>query len=169
MKLDELLREVSRSANLATADRATALKATIKGCRSLEAALLAALGQEPLRGLPDIGATRLRVYAARLRTRASNRLPAPNNPYRSQDRYLVINAHGLLTLYWWEGEDLCDAEAQDADLRVGDLETMIRTLKLILPLHLQHTARTSARYSRAKQLGERLEEVLTGKERASAK
>jgi hypothetical protein len=52
---------------------------------------------------------------------------------------------------------------------VGDLEAMIRTLKLILPLHLQHTARTSARYSRAKQLGERLEEVLTGKERASAK
>jgi len=160
VKLDDLLREVARSSIRSTSDRAIALKATIRGCRAVEGALLEALGQEPLRGLPDIGVTQIRVYAARLRTKANKPLPHPNDPVRGNDRYLAIDPHGRLTLYWWEDGELCEAAAEDDDFRVGDLDALIRVMGTVLPHHLRRTERTSAGYLRAKTLSERLEGAL---------
>jgi hypothetical protein len=143
--------------------RAEAVPEATRAVREVETALQEALDGEPLRGLRNLGGS-ASFYAARVRAKADKKLPGPNERKGERD-WLCLSPKGELIIAWWEDvEDdeveLRDRLATDDELRVDDVEALLKTLQWILPRHIDAAERAKARYTKAVALSTRINEIM---------
>ena len=164
-KLMQLLIDAQRASADAGEARQQALPAVVEACRTLERALQEALGGEPLRGLKNIGTLGEKLYAARIRACADNKLPSPNDKGGYQ-QYLCVSAKGELVMAFWAEDDgviwLTTEPALDEGLRIDDIDAFVRTLREVLPRHIKAARSTGGRYMSMQRLAHRIRDVTKG-------
>src|SRR5580704_11578514 len=128
--------------------RGDARERAILAIRAIEGALLEALEGEHLRGLLNLGDRVEKFHGVRVRhgdAKATLSLT-------SDERPLVLGKEGLLVFARWayggEGRrDRIEIEAaQDDELLVEDLESMIRTVRAVVEGHVAALGRTSDKF-----------------------
>ena len=152
MTLAKLLEETKEGGELLASAREDARPKCIAAIRSLESALVEALGGEALKGLPRI-ASGSRFYAAHVRNRDPNR--------KLDERpVLVLPPSGRLSMAWDDGEGVALRPALDEELLAEDLDAITKLCHEALAWHLQQIEKTTARYEGLSALAAKLEGAL---------
>ncbi len=158
-----MFNRISKSARTVSEARERALPEAVKAVREMENALQEALDGEPLRGLRNLGGS-ASFYAARVRAKPDKKLPTPNEAKGERD-FLCLDHTGKLVIAWWDdvennSVELQDRPAGDDDIRIGDVEDMLRALDWALPRHLEASARTARRYENITELSAQVQQLM---------
>jgi hypothetical protein len=176
MDLGQLLKLASSATENAAEARGQALPATVTACRLIENAVQEMLAGEPLRGLANLGVCGETFYGARVRTIPDTKLRHFGD-CNEHDRFLCIDSTGALCNVRWipdpehttdDGEDWYKLESwtvADNQLRIGDVDGMLRALRWALPRHVKRSQRTAASYANAKALASKIEAALASPEK----
>lgn len=177
MDLGHLIKLANSATEDAAEARKLALPATVKACRLIESTVVQMLRGEPLRGLKNIGISGEDWYGARVRTNPDTKIDHFNDctleDSQSIDTFLIIDSDGTLRYLRWEldtgpGEPywvLAGYTAPDSYFRIGDVDGMLRALRVVLPRHVQKSQRTAKNYRSAKALTSLVEAALVSQEK----
>ena len=120
----------------------------------VEARLVEAIGQEHLRGLPDLGA---KVYGLRVDVEGSSfaRLP----PKRT---CLVLDSTGMLVAATLHGKDVAFVQrAPRGMIRASTFVPYMRAVEAALGLHKRHAERRGEEFRKIALLSSRIAEAMT--------
>jgi hypothetical protein len=132
-------------------EREAAQREAVNACRALIDALQGALGEEPLRGLPNLGRGSRPRYLRRVR--------APGRLHLLDEREeLCINARGKLVM----ANSTDERRVCDEELTVNDAALLARALTQALEQHLAATEQTSATYNEMRDLSQRIVKLVKG-------
>ena len=162
--LQELLDKVSDANGQIALERQECKNEVAQAIRAVEAALLDALGHEPLRGLKNLASSTPPFYAARLRGDADRPFAWPT---RGQIDVPVILPTGKLVAAMIvtdaKGQKQFTVETRpikEEEFRAEDLEVYLRKVGMLLSRHLQHTDQGRTRYAKIRELAERTSRLL---------
>jgi hypothetical protein len=174
MNLGDLIRLANSATESAAEARKQALPATVTACRLIESAVQEMLAGEPLRGLKNLGIAGETFYGARVRTKPDTKVDHFNDCLlideegHSADTFLILDAQGRLTYLQWILDDqveppywtLVGHPVPDDYFRIGDVDGLLRALRIVLPRHVKASNRTTASYRGAKALASRIQAAL---------
>ena len=136
------------------AARDEARETVIAAIRRLEEKLVDALDGEHLRGLPNLGATRDRFYAIRVRSEGANATLSIG----TGEAPLVLTKEGVLAFARWtfdadERRDCIVAPAAaDQDFLLEDVEAVVRTVAWAIDAHVEQLGKTTEKLERIASL-----------------
>jgi hypothetical protein len=174
MDLGQLIKMASSASANAASARDEALPSTVTACHMIEESLLKMLDGERLRGLKNIGISGEDWYGARVRTKPDTKIDHFNDcclvDGHSADTFLIIDSFGKLAYLQWVLDDqdgdrdpywvLYSSPVPDDYFRIGDVDGMLRALRVVLPRHVKNSNRATASYRKAKALASRIEAAL---------
>lgn len=170
-KLAVLLTAAQEAAAAAKDARTQSLPDVVKAVRALEGALQAALDDEPLRGLKNIGTAGVSLYAARVRAGDPDAKLPHFADQGSAVSFLCIDTHGELINAWWvdpadnpdkttDDWELHTAPITDDYIRVDDIEHLTNTLDVVLPRHVKSARKNAGRYLAMQKLALRMRDAM---------
>jgi hypothetical protein len=133
-------------------DRAAAQRESVAACRVLIDALQEALGEEPLRGLPNIGPGSRPRYMRRVRAESTGKF------LHDGREELCITSCGDLVMANAYG----DRRVRDDELTVNDSALLARALTSVMEQHLAATEQTAATYTEMRELSRRIVKLVKG-------
>ena len=164
-RLTNLLVAVQDASRSLQGRKAATVVEALPAIDAIQAALVAALDDGPLRSVKNLGTGAHRFYGARLRSQDPDeklRWPAPGA--ENDDDVLCLDLHGHLCLVrcWRRNEapDLLVWWARADELRAEDLAALLETLTKILPRHVRHCQDTGERWGRIGRLASAVYAIL---------
>jgi hypothetical protein len=156
-----LFARVHAASDALTDEIEAARRTAILAIRAVESRLVDALGETRLRGLPNLVADmhNAKLYAARVRGKPDQPLlvdweGTPSNPA------LVIAADGRLSMACRTAASVKVSPALDVELQAEDLQHYTQRLTDVLQEHLKRAAELTDKFSRIRQLAEKLKEAV---------
>lgn len=160
MSIDEVLAEAREAQERLAESREGARESAIAAIRALERRLVELIGDDRLRGMPNLvpGPEPLpKLFALRVRSPRDKR-GEPLVPEKK--RVLVLNDEGQLRMAQNASDVPVDFAASDDELLIEDVEAFADTALVALRSHLLGMARTQARYESLDALAKQLRVVL---------
>jgi hypothetical protein len=150
--LANLLDEAKVTSENTAKARTEAVDASIRACRLLEQKLKAALQDEPLRGLPNLGSGSRPQHLLRVRVRT--RLGEP-----LEDRDVLCLDHtGVLVM----ARNGASRRVRDDEILAGDAQDFAYALGAALERHIEASDRASSRNEALLELSRRVETAIKG-------
>lgn len=156
---DGLLARAQAASEAALSARVEARGEVVRVVRALEAAVVAAVRSDKLRGMRNVLPRHVGTFqAARVQTNLRRGLDEILTPGTWT---LVIDKAGSIRWLAYEpGVATRDELVGDEEIHVEDLEPVIRTYRAVLERHAERAGESCVSYQRASELARRLGEVV---------